>query len=540
MIHWLKDKFPQKMRMEVKILTNKTNRKEIKFNALTVIFFLIFGAAEGQKIDSLKALLDAASGLERCDILYQLAYEYVEVDNHLGRKYAVQAFRVAEENDDSLRIVRIGRIMSLAYHGLGQVDSAIFVLDKILPVASKNKYEDELSKILNVLGLAHTYRAEYDKALGYHFQSLQMRKEKKDNDAIGRTLNNIGLVYYKMKDYDKALSFYKESLVLKSKAKDEPFREALLVNISLCYAYGDDFVQAKSYVEQALKSCNSNCPKKLRVFAFYSLGVQSYLLNNLSDAEAQFLTSYDLAKDLNDQRLLLDNIIFLSKIHIHLNQLIRAEEYLNEANELIKAGVPYNLELIKVYHELFQLYFKRKSYEKVATYQNLYIQLKDSIYNEEHTRNLMQLEADYLERENRTKIESQSKIMALNSEVIYRQRFLNTSIGLVAGLLAVLAFVLIRSNRRKKWMNRLLEQKVKERTIELERNQEALKRLLDEHSLRFQKISADVKNSLATISGLCLLSLKDTDAPFTSQYISRIEKTSDQLLRTVSIISKAS
>jgi uncharacterized membrane protein YccC len=122
--------------------------------------------------------------------------------------------------------------------------------------------------------------------------------------------------------------------------------------------------------------------------------------------------------------------------------------------------------------------------------------------------------------------------------VIYRQRFLNTSIGLVAGLLAVLAFVLIRSNRRKKWMNRLLEQKVKERTIELERNQEALKRSLDEHSLRFQKISADVKNSLATISGLCSLSLKDTDAPFTNRYISRIESTSDQLLRTVSIISE--
>ena len=171
-------------------------------------------------------------------------------------------------------------------------------------------------------------------------------------------------------------------------------------------------MEAKDLVDKAFKICGKDCTKFFLINARYSLGVISFGLRNFSDAEAQFLQSYSLAKELGDERFQLDNIVYLSQIYINTRKMILAEKYLKIAEELIDAGAPYNLELIKVYNGLFTFYRTSGDYEKVAWYQGKYIQLKDSIYSEELTSNLMKVEAEYLERENKAMIASQAKILA--------------------------------------------------------------------------------------------------------------------------------
>lgn len=511
--------------------TLRRSQEKMKFKVLTILLILGFSHVRAQRIDSLQALLNLNTGIDRYIILYELAYEYVDVDKYLAVDYGRMALEAAKEHGDSLIIVKAGRIMAQAFDGLGKVDSTILLSNQILPMAIKNNYENELIRVLNLLGLSYTYEAEYDQALKYHFQSLQIRERQGDVGSIGISLANIGLVYYKMKDYHKALFFYKKSLTLKNKVKSDI--GITLVNISLCYSYINDFKNAKEYIERAFNSCHNICPRETLVSAHYSLGVTSMGLKDFKRAESEFLRSYHLSKELEDKRLLLDNIVFLSKIYIRNNQLKLAERYLREGQELIKDGVPYNLELIKVYNELFTLYSKSKNYEKVAAYQGLYIQLKDSIYSEELTRNLMKIEADYSERENNARIASQNKIMALNNEVIFRQQVLNVFAVIVVLLLAALTFILLKRNRYKKKMNLLLEQKVKERTVEMERSQNMLHESLAERTMYFEKMSNEIKSSLSSINGLCSLGLRDINNSEAELYFNKIFDTSDRLLNVV-------
>ena len=138
-----------------------------------------------------------------------------------------------------------------------------------------------------------------------------------------------------------------------------------------------------------------------------------------------------------------------------------------------------------------------------------------------------------MERENNAMIASQAKILTLNNEVIFRQRFLNVFIGIIALLLIILSFVLVRNNRQKRAANLFLEQKVKERTLELEQNNDALLHSLEEHTVIFQKAYVEIKSSVATIKGLCSLGLMDNESSFGSQYVRKIESTSDQLLAAI-------
>jgi hypothetical protein len=113
----------------------------------------------------------------RPDILYQIAFEFIDVDNKLGLEYAKQAFDAAMKSGDSLWIVKAGRIKSLAFRRLGELDSSLILSFKMLPIAKNHNYVEEQKHILNGLALAYIHK-NYDKALNYCFQLLELNKVK--------------------------------------------------------------------------------------------------------------------------------------------------------------------------------------------------------------------------------------------------------------------------------------------------------------------------------------------------------------------------
>jgi len=483
----------------------------------------------GQKVDSLKSLLVNKTGVERANILYQLAYEYVDFDYEQAKKYAIEAFIDANIRGDSLLYVKAGRISALALARNNQGDSSIDLSLEILPVARRNMYDSELKYILNRLGMGYLHKGKYDSSLIYHFESLSLREKYCEENEISVTLNNIGLVYYTLKNYDKALSFYRRSEEIKKRTNSKEALDLMLLNISLCYAYKDQFGVASEYVNRAYELCGKNCSDGFLMLANFNLALISKGLNQLDDAERQFSKSFLLSKELGNVRFQLENLVYLLEIARMTNSLESRERLLAEADALLDEDVSYRLVSMKLCHELFDAYGALHNSQKMSYYQSKYIQLKDSTFNEENTRNLMKVEADYMEQENKAKLEAQEKILVISKDTINRQRVLNVVIGLVAVLSVVLVFVLVQNVKNKKHANVLLEQKVKERTMELEVNHNELLKSMEERNQQIKRISAEVKSSMATIRGLCKLSLQDVSVVNAGQYIDKIERASDHL-----------
>ncbi len=486
------------------------------------------------RVDSLKSALNHSEGKTRQKVLYDLAYEYLQVDDAKALPYATEAFNMAWESGDSLMIVKSGRVRTQIFKELDEIDSSIATAHKVLPIAKRNNFNTELKYLLNSLGVAYTYKAEYDKGLAYSLESLDLRRKYEDSTSISIALNNTGLVFYKMKSYDRALVYFQQSLDL------DPLRDGMstaaktsyqyaLINISLCYSHLDNLVKAEESVEQAYNLCEVSCPDYVLMSADYAAGVVRLKQGKKQEAEGKFLKSLSLARSIREERYELDNIIYLSQISLGSNRLAIAEKYLREAEALVEGGVPFNLEMVKIYRELFQLYEKMGDHRKVAFYQSKYIQLNDSIYSEEVTSNLMKVEADYMERENKATIETQEKILALDKEIIKRQRVINVFEGIAAALSIILVFVLVQNVKQKKRANVSLELKVKERTLALETHKVELLKSLDKRNQQMKRISMEVKSSVATILGLCRLSSQDVSVVNADQYIDRIEKTSYNL-----------
>ena len=113
--------------------------------------------------------------------------------------------------------------------------------------------------------------------------------------------------------------------------------------------------------------------------------------------------------------------------------------------------------------------------------------------------------------------------------MIVRQKAINIGVCIVAILSIAIAVILTQNVKQKRLANFLLEQKVKERTMELETHHIHLLKSLDERNQQMKRVFAEIKSSMATIKGLCQLSLQDVSVFSTGQYIDKIERASDDL-----------
>src|SRR5690606_28119369 len=142
------------------------------------------------------------------------------------------------------------------------------------------------------------------------------------------------------------------------------------------------------------------CPPSAMLHIKYASGYINFGLHTLGEAERDYITSLEIARELNDHRMYLDNIYMLAKIHTKRNDYESAAIYLDQAQKVINRGVPFNIELIKVYGQMGELYLQIGDYERASYYQSQYILLKDSIYTEAVTTNLMEIETEYRQKTN--------------------------------------------------------------------------------------------------------------------------------------------
>jgi tetratricopeptide (TPR) repeat protein len=421
-------------------------------------------------------------------------------------------------------------IRTLAYRRLERIDSSIALSLKILPIAQKNGYTKEIKYLLNGLGVAYTYMANYDDALKAHYQALQL----KENDSpyqIGLTLGNIGLIYYKIGNFEKALSYFHENLIAWNQSNDKFDKHGLRLNISLCYSNLKNFKLAEKYLKTVVRDCQSGCDDLINIEVAFAEGILHFEKEQLDSSEYSFLKAYNTATQLANSRYQLAVGYELSKIYLHRHQFDLAEYYLMSSMQTVKA--PFNFELIKVYAQLAQLYKKTNNLKMMAHYQNEYVVLKDKIYNESLTNNLMRVEGEFRDHQNQDKLAEKDALIILKDEIIHRQRLLNIAVGVILVLLLVLLRMLFVRYNEKQRANRLLDQKVKERTEELERSLSIMLQEFQYERLNQQQEMKELVDLLATQKGLCLLMVKESDLSSLRSHGLEIAKIADDLRRRI-------
>ncbi len=515
----------------------------MKTASVLVTFFLWISTtsllAQTNRIDSLKQKLASTPELESFEINFQLATENLNSDTKIAYRFGLTAKSLAYVNQDSLNIVRSLRLLGQVHRRLDNLDSSLYYLQKCLPIANKNNFNEEHKIILNSLGVAYIFLSKYDHALSYLMQSLALRERSRDKNGIDRIQNNIGIVYYKLKDYRIALDYFNKSLAIKLDIKDNYDLDMLIVNISLCHAHLGELDEAKLSLQPIIQKCLAKCDDNLFVTTLYTSGVIWLQSDSLNKGEENFLQSYSVAKRSNNQRFIFDDIIYLSQIYLKQGKFTTAEKFLLEGERMTIAS-HFDLEEMKLYEEFCSLYKAKTNYSKLSIYQKKYIDMKDSVSNNTQTNNLMRLHAEASDKENKAQLASQEKTLQLKDEIINKQLGINTLIGFIVALLAILIYVLIKIFKQRKKANYLLNKKVLERSEELLQNQLSLTFAIERRDLALAKLSMDLNSAIESMKSLCTAGVNMKSDPSTQRYFEEINSTTSNLSMSLqSILPKS-
>lgn len=506
---------------------------------LSIVASLIYDRANGhlKSYDSLQLQRRSTFLTDHCDALYDLAYQIVDDDTGAGIIYGQQCLEIALKLGDTTRMLKAARITSYAYRQMGLIDSSYGMLIKYVPIARRHHDYEQLKHMLNGLGITYLNKSIYDQALAFSFEALEIRQKYGSQKEVGIAFNNLGLVYFKLEDYDMAIRYFSKSMSIGIKLNDKYIKSLAASNLSLCFAYKKQYGRALFYLRIISADCGSDCPKRTLIYYRFIEGLISFGQNKFQNAEHHFLESYKISKELNNVRMQLDNLCYLSRTYVSSGQVNKLRGLVIVSEDLIQTRLYYSDGVTELCFGLIKLYEREGNLLKANEYKTKYITLKDSLFNHELTKNLMRVEARYNEQKHLAEIDSQNEILALNEELIDRQYYLNIALSVVVILCAIMLIVLMRNNQLKKFTNSLLEHGVKERTLELEKKQALHQQIFDERNIQLQRISDDVRRALVTIKGLCILGARDKETQMADEYLNRIDQTSDQLLSIINRFS---
>jgi signal transduction histidine kinase len=534
------------------------------------LIFLVFIQFSGMgqdavsKIDSLTKVIANTMGNEKFEAITALMRLQVKTNPAMALGLSRQAESIALQSGDSLQIVRSKFARGFIYRRMDSLGQAIQVLMEALPIAKRNKYDDELSKILNTTALAYSFSGNPDKALTFHFQSIELNERLGRNEEIAITYNNIGLVYFKLNDYDNSLIFYQKSLDLKKSISDNYDLDRLYINMALCFNQLKRYEDSESFVKEGLKICKDNCDPFVRMDAELCLGISLSEQRKGKEAIPHFEASLQLSKQLSNKRYQIESLLNLAIVKETEGQEKEAIAFLTEAEEIAKY-TNYSLSLIEIYKIFSRIYVLQSNFEKSSQYQSRYIKLKDSIYSDELIKNLAKVQTKFAERENIKTIKEQDLILELRQQLIDRQRTQFVFVVVITLLSLGLVLLLLITNRKQKQtsaiiamarnkiaeqnkqleeQNQVLDQKVKERTLELSESNRQLIDVNTELDNFLYKSSHDLRGPLATLQGLINLAHiepKDEDSVIRllGNLTAQTEKMSKMLSR-LSLISDLS
>lgn len=359
-------------------------------------------------------------------------------------------------------------------------DSALHYAQCGLKLATQLKFKKGMANHYATIAIIYRAQGIYDKALENIFKSLKLREELKDSNGLSSCYNNIGLILADEKSYDKALDYYKRSLRLKEQLNDKIGAAKCYNNIGIVFSNQRQYQQAVDYYLKALKLFQEINFKTGIIACYSNLGFEYSKLGQFDKAIEYNQKSLKIRLEQDDKNGIAISYSNIASLNVTLadSTAKTQKEKVKYYQEAIRMGLKAlhlstELKALMLENQISQILYKAYrgvgDLPKALEYSEKYIITKDSIFQEEKTKALIEMEAVYQSDKKQKEIELLEKNKDLQNEEIAKQRLLRNSF--IAGFIFILviAFIILRSYNQKKKANLLLSSKNNE--IEQQKNE---------------------------------------------------------------------
>ena len=350
--------------------------------SLSRIFSLILFIIGSQTIvwsqstntDSLQHELQKANNdINRTRIALQLAEQLASRNPFLALEYANESLRLANRLKSDSLLMEANAHQATVYLHLGNYPRALQYYQAAIRGAQELSDSLRLSAALGNVGIIYYYQGNYDGALKQYLQALDQFPSIKPGDQKAtirkaNLLNNIGIVYDETKRYKEAGRYYEEALALVRDSND-PVIANILNNQGTLYRDLGNNELAFKYYRDAMELRKRQNNKFGLARSYHNIG-QFYFkqLGNFDSAE------------------------YYLKKAISYGEEIGLWETVESSSELLATA-----------------YKERGAFKEALATLELNKRVKDTLFNEESTRKITQLEMQFEFDKKQNQIEAEQQ-----------------------------------------------------------------------------------------------------------------------------------
>lgn len=427
---------------------------------LILLFFLVpFGItafAQQSKLDSLKAALSTVQDTTKVNLLLDISKAYVGTDQQQAIEYANQARNLARQHHFPKGEAYALKNIGLAYFMEGNYAEVLKYWQMSLRTFRSIQDKVGEGNLLSNIGAVYFNQGYDAKALEYYLQALQVSEAINDKFRIATAMSNIGAVYYNNPaTHDKALDYYTQALKLCEKINYKMGIGASSVNIGEVYLAKGDDESALKYFQKSLKMLEESDNKDKVAYSLNNIANVYSRQKDYNQALTYHQKAFATAKSVSAKIEMAQSLIGMGNIYNLQAKTTEALQAFTQAQAIAKE-VGSNNELRDAYAGLARAYAASANYQNAYQYQSLLTSVKDTLYNAETNKKIVNLQANYENEKKQAQIDLLTKDQALQKSDLQKQKVVKNA--LLAGLAFILlfAFVLYLNIRNKAKANNLL------------------------------------------------------------------------------------
>lgn len=407
---------------------------------ILLICFLIFNKNVFAQVRKKMPLLDSLTMLLRKD------------DSVKSRLH-----KTTYDKADTARVILLNAIAPELINK-GEHEKALALCNEAVTISSKIGFKLGLYNAYNNTGVLYSDQSDFSEALKNLFAALKIGQELKIKKNIANTSSNIANIYAMQGNFPSSLQYNLEALKIREELNDRRAIANSYNNIGKVNAELGNNKEALKYHVLALKIREEIGDKKGLLTSYINFGNIYNKSDNYEAALENYFKALRLAKELNDRIELANLDMNIGTVYslkgkmdsaiLYTDQALALQKkignkygitqcYINQANTFIaksendisKKYLDSAVELSKEIeaYDLTKLAYKILTENDTATNNwqsayfnfNNYIRFKDSLFNQENTEKIVQVQMQYEfdKKEAAAKLEQEKKDLAIQKEM---------------------------------------------------------------------------------------------------------------------------
>jgi tetratricopeptide (TPR) repeat protein len=391
---------------------------------------LVYG--EEKIIDSLRQQLQKTSiDSLRTEIHFLLAENYLNIDVDSTFEHCQKIILSSDFNNPTIQVAKAYNLQAIAMLTKGHYRKSIFYANKalknvssLLQKAPENPaYRLASLRFHNTLANSYYYLSDYASSIENYQYALHIARTIKDEYRTSLLYNNIGALYQEWGDNELAMKYLQEGLSFAKKIDNQESIASAYVNIGNTFNANEEYDSAFYYYHKSIPLIEK-MDEPLTLCNVYINLIPIYL-NRFQLRKAEQLLQK--VQPIIEENGYLRYAIFFHTIYGDLEKAKgNFDAEISHFSEAFKIAQKLDEKktLLDLSYQLHTKYARQKEYQKAYEYSLLMQQLDDSIYSENTTRKINELEVKFDVERKELQIRSLKKAREYDRKLRYLSFFI--------------------------------------------------------------------------------------------------------------------